>query len=466
MIAHQGGEDTFSADNIKIALKQFKRLEELGSGPLADLSIVRQHLVDHQRTDSVRARGLSLKEILLEGIKELAPYSEEPRFDGKKELYKPEYQTPNWRSHIILSDKYIKNRTPEHIYATLGIKERTYESAIANAYTELAEWLYRQEDKKRYFSHINLPHIPVLSPHISPELEFVYMGHTYHVNTVAISHNAKWLLSGGGDHYAIVWNLETNEIHRVYRHKSWVGSVSFSPDDKYFVTSDGRGNLRLFTLETEEPILIKEGAHTGACRTVLFNRKGEILFSAGEDGEIKVWSFPELMPLDTFFQTKFEIRRLALLEDNNFLLSGDMGGVINIWNIKKRLNHLVDRISPLVVRSVASSSRGYIAVATGFSQVIVYKLKSGQEIDRTWYISAHKGNVVGLAFHPETEILATSGQDRRICLWDLTTRKLINILNGHSNTVTSLAFSPTGNYLISGSRDELVCKWTLSNLMY
>ena len=64
-----------------------------------------------------------------------------------------------------------------------------------------------------------------------------------------------------------------------------------------------------------------------------------------------------------------------------------------------------------------------------------------------------------MAISPDGQYLVSSGEDRRIRLWDLTAGCMIRELRGHTDTVYSLAFSADGTLLTSGGLDSSVKVW-------
>ncbi|HNC46956.1 MAG TPA: hypothetical protein PLU80_22480, partial [Acidobacteriota bacterium] len=65
-------------------------------------------------------------------------------------------------------------------------------------------------------------------------------------------------------------------------------------------------------------------------------------------------------------------------------------------------------------------------------------------------------------FSPDSCLVAVSGTDEAIRIYDLATGQEQNRLAGHQQ-VTALAFSPDGKQLLSGSQDSSLCLWDLEN---
>jgi WD40 repeat protein/DNA-binding SARP family transcriptional activator/tRNA A-37 threonylcarbamoyl transferase component Bud32 len=71
------------------------------------------------------------------------------------------------------------------------------------------------------------------------------------------------------------------------------------------------------------------------------------------------------------------------------------------------------------------------------------------------FLDAGVGGIWALAFSPDGQYLAVSGNNTAIRLWNLSTRQPIGeLLTGHHSDATALAFSPDGAYLASGA-----CAW-------
>jgi WD40 repeat protein len=51
----------------------------------------------------------------------------------------------------------------------------------------------------------------------------------------------------------------------------------------------------------------------------------------------------------------------------------------------------------------------------------------------------------------------TGSGERRMRLWDVTTRRKVAVLKGHTDSVTSVAFDVNGKYLASGGSRGVMC---------
>jgi WD40 repeat protein len=75
--------------------------------------------------------------------------------------------------------------------------------------------------------------------------------HDEGVTCLAFHPNGRWLASGSDDDTVIIWNLQTNEIHRRLRHDADVNTVSFSKDGTRLASADADGVVKIWVVPEE-----------------------------------------------------------------------------------------------------------------------------------------------------------------------------------------------------------------------
>jgi WD40 repeat protein len=76
--------------------------------------------------------------------------------------------------------------------------------------------------------------------------------------------------------------------------------------------------------------------------------------------------------------------------------------------------------------------------------------------------TAHSDSITGLAFNPESTLLASASADKTIELWDAVTGKSKGTLRPEIGAVVAVAFSPDGTILASSGEQGTLYLWQVS----
>lgn len=116
------------------------------------------------------------------------------------------------------------------------------------------------------------------------------------------------------------------------------------------------------------------------------------------------------------------------------------------------------------VRALDFSSDGKLLAAAGGKtgrggQVILWDTATRQPV-RT--ISAHKDNILDVAFSPDNALIATASYDKHVMIFKVADGSTVHDFTDHVDAVFALAFSPDGKYLATGAGDRTVKLWDVA----
>lgn len=198
--------------------------------------------------------------------------------------------------------------------------------------------------------------------------------------------------------------------------------AAVSPDDRFLVTADRKGAVKVWDMASRQPICALPG-HAGEVQRAVFSPDGCTLATCGKDETVKLWD-------------------VATWSERACLRGGDC------WTIM----------------SVAFSPDGkLLASCSRNRRIVLWELPQGR-IWRSWL--AHTDVVHDVAFMPDGCTLASLGKEGGVLkFWDVATgaEKVDRRLQGCPSDLLCAALSPDGKLVAAGGYAGAVWLWSTAD---
>ena len=305
----------------------------------------------------------------------------------------------------------------------------------------------------------------------------VQLGHSGFVMAVALSPDDRFVLSGGGDSKARLWDTFTGaEIRRFEGHTGNISSVAFSPDGRRVLTGgsdtldSADHSARLWDIETGQEIG-RFDSHGDSIRSVAFSHDGQMVLTGsgnelrdGNDFTARLWEASTGKQLQSFEGHTRDVMSVAFSPDDNYVLTGSNDSRAILWDrssgkpVREFLGHTG------FVQFVAFSKDGqFILTASGAhagesdNTARLWSVASGKEIRQ---FVGHEDSIFSAALSRDGLFVVTASADHTARLWDRSTGKQLVKYTGHSDFVRSVVFSSDGNSVLTGGDDMTVRLWS------
>lgn len=333
------------------------------------------------------------------------------------------------------------------------------------------------------------------------------IGHRDKLSAVRFSHNGRFLLTGGADGTARLWSANTGGEVRRYGEKagvvlSAIGSVAFSPDDRYVLAGgwetndlaegssvDILGFARIWDTKTGREL--KRFEHATPVTSVAFSPDGLSVLTVSQDAIPRIWNIKKSENMKSMEKEGAGGLFADYSPDGRFILTGGLaaenpegrasiGARAFLWNaatgepVRNFASGSPDDLMPFFAALNAGfSSDGRFLITQGMkvipagheededspaptggaSQALaqVWEVATGKEIAR---FGRHNGDPATIKFSPDTNSILVSRLNRRsVDVLDAFSGKVTNVIAGPSGAVSDLTYSPDGG-LIAGASEE------------
>ena len=285
-----------------------------------------------------------------------------------------------------------------------------------------------------------------------------YVGHSGTVNSLAVTADGKFLVTGGEDKSVRVWDVASGKQLRSFQgHTDAVTAVAVRGDGRQVASASGDGAMRVWDLTTVDDHKALTDAKESLWALAL-SPDGKHLAAAGADKMIRVYA-AETGKLEASLDAGAAITALAFLSDTR-LAAGGGDKTVKIWDVaaKKVLKELPP--NGLAVLAIAASADGKLLV-TGSADATLrgFDPESGKEL---WKWAARKA-VCGITVRKGGAHVAVGLADGTMAFLDVSGAmpKELSSQIAHTAGCACVAFSPAGHRLASVGGDGALRVWSV-----
>jgi WD40 repeat protein len=195
---------------------------------------------------------------------------------------------------------------------------------------------------------------------------------------------------------------------------------------------------------------------------VAVDSAGALLATAGEDGQVRLWSVALAKPYGDPLQHSGAVTAVAFDPSGQRIASATAKGEVILWDTESR-KRLVTMARKHDGRAdgLAFSPDGELIASAGSDRTVrLWSPATGEPAGSP--LTSFTDRVTSVAFSPDGRTLGSGTGDGGVVLWDMTTRQSTPLKKVHNFPVTTVAFDAGSTLFASGSRDGSVAIWEVN----
>jgi WD40 repeat protein/energy-coupling factor transporter ATP-binding protein EcfA2 len=203
--------------------------------------------------------------------------------------------------------------------------------------------------------------------------------------------------------------------------------------------------------------------HRDTVQSVAFHPDGTTLASGSSDTTIALWDTARRVKLATLTGHSEGVNSVAFSPNGKTLISGGYDGQLRVWDVATRKSLGSSSVPISVIYALEFSPKGRTLAIGGAGRSSNLVLVDSDGAVHT--LKGHDGDVADVAFSSDGRLLASSGWDGKIILWDVARHKPVRTLRNSTsdlNIVWTVDFSPDAKTLASGDSEGRTVLWNVA----
>ncbi len=287
-----------------------------------------------------------------------------------------------------------------------------------------------------------------------------FEGHAGPVQSVAISPDGRFVLSGGDDKTMRLWSVETGEeVRRFAGHEHWVGCVAFSPDGRRATSGNYDRVVRLWDLRAGREVRRLTAAGLVVVR-LAFSPDGRRLLTGGEDRSVILWDAEAGRLLHRMEGHGGPVQAVAFSPDGRHALSAGNDRTVRVWDLDAGREVCCLKGHTNIVDDGCFLPGGGQVVSAGQDRTMrVWDWKTGHEVRRAEF----PDRMYRVAMLSGGNLLAVCVRDDGTAsVWDADRHEERCRLQGHRDKIWDAAVASDGRLVVTGSIDGTVRVWQVA----
>ncbi|OAX35388.1 hypothetical protein K503DRAFT_773522, partial [Rhizopogon vinicolor AM-OR11-026] len=291
----------------------------------------------------------------------------------------------------------------------------------------------------------------------------VFKDHEKTITAVAVFPDGRWMVTGSYDKTLRLWDLKDGVVlKKMEGHSYIVETVAVSRDGRMIASGDVNGELIAWHGETCKSLTQAIKVHSDVIITLDFSSDGTMLATGSWDKTTELWSTKTWQVEGNPINCDANVNCVRFSPSGELLAIATNGG-IKIWNPHTRecLAEFEAAINEARNFSLAWTPSGTRLLSAGSKSdptIREWDTSTWQQVGDPW--SGHTSSIYALAVNSTGTLIASVSYDANVRLWQLSDQRAIAIFKASSH-MHCATFSVDDKYILCGGSDYNITEWAV-----
>ncbi|CAP28939.2 Protein CBR-WDR-5.3 [Caenorhabditis briggsae] len=300
------------------------------------------------------------------------------------------------------------------------------------------------------------PHQPCSKPDDNRDCNYqriaTLSGHKKSISVVKFSPCGGYLATASADRSIKLWSMKDLTCERtILGHQLGINDISWNSSSQYIASGSDDMTVRIFSVSSGHCWRIMKG-HTHYVFSCAFNPQTSLVVSGGYDETVRLWNVITGMCVRLIPAHTDPVTCVAFNHDGSCVASSSYEGCIRVWDVSN--GHCLKTLKDLehdAVSFVEFTPNGKFILSSHMNSKI--KMWDVSKEKPVKYYSGHQNSkyciFAGISLSHGRRVISGS-EDGKIFVWDLQTKRVIQVMEEHTKPVLATDAHPILNMMASG----------------
>lgn len=286
--------------------------------------------------------------------------------------------------------------------------------------------------------------------------------HTEGVSHATCTNDGYYIFTASKDNSVNIYNVLSGEIKKITKHYDVINSIKLSYDNKFLITGSSDGSSYVWSVEECE-LLCQLDDGVISVNDIDLTTNSKIAVTVSSDKMGRVWNVNSGELIGLLEGHEDSVNKVVITNDDSKIITVSDDCTTRVWSManNKEILKIKEHTAPINYIDCDTSGDKIVTSSDDLTAVL-YDIKKDELIH---VFSEHIYPVKVSRFLNNDEFVVTASGDNNLCIWNVENGKINLLLQGHIAGIKNISISEDEKEIVSASDDMTSRVWKIKRYM-